>query len=100
MVAGRPQKVRSSHGSARPARSPVQNGSPASLTPLPPSLKASGELQEKVPRVYTHMHTTIFGRAGTRLSGETRIIWRRLPPPHACVGTKPPYIHLHSDIVR
>lgn len=29
----------------------------------PPSLKASGELQEKVPRVYTHMRRTIFSES-------------------------------------
>lgn len=32
----------------------------------PPSLKASGELQEKVPRVYTHMRRPSLARAGRR----------------------------------
>ncbi|CAH2219154.1 jg27218, partial [Pararge aegeria aegeria] len=48
----------------RPPWSPGRNGSPAALLPAlpPPSLKASGELQEKVPRVYTHMRRPIFGK--------------------------------------
>lgn len=49
---------------------------------LPPPLKASGELQEKVPRVYTHIRKTIFGvrEAGSGLHGDDS---RRL----VCVST-------------
>ncbi|CAG4942345.1 unnamed protein product [Colias eurytheme] len=37
----------------------------------PPSLKASGELEEKVPRVYTHMRRTIFGASRREPAGES-----------------------------
>lgn len=79
--------------------SPARNATPASR---PPSLKASGELQEKVPRVYTHMRTTIFGESRrAQASGVSLgLCGGASPRMRKCVHTKPSHIHLHSDIVR
>ncbi|CAH4038736.1 unnamed protein product [Pieris brassicae] len=60
---------------------PVRNDSPSGpLEHPPPPLKASGELQEKVPRVYTHMRRTIFG---ARLTGKADYVEKAPASPYA-----------------
>lgn len=69
-----------------------------------PSLKASGELEEKVPRVYTHIRSTIFSESRRARGRRGRLGLcggdSRRPRMRKCVHTKPFHIHLHSDIVR
>ncbi|KAL4717705.1 hypothetical protein ACJJTC_000854 [Scirpophaga incertulas] len=58
----RPVQGRAGRCWQQPERYPVVTRSERPRpTPSPPSLKASGELQEKVPHVYTHMRRAIFG---------------------------------------
>lgn len=67
-----------------PARGlPVVTRSERAPAPPPPSLKASGELQEKVPRVYTHMRTTIFGERRRAQDGGVSSDYVEAPPPYA-----------------